>query len=453
MSHMDNRSRAGFMHALETKDDGGEKNKSAPPTETKRAIDEVMEAFNAFKSTNDARLKELEAKGSEDPVVTEKLEKINKELDKYEGLNQKLTTLEGQKKSLDDLQEQFDEIETALKRRPSGDSAEAKAVELKQRVNDWGRGVIDACTRGEANLTEDQRKAIEDVRAEYKALSVSDNTTGGYLAPIDEIREIIKGVTEVSPVRALARIRQTGMKSLTQPNRTGQFAAQWVAEQGSRAETDGLRWGQIEIPTHELYALIDISEQNLEDSFWDLEAEVREESVEQFAVAEGAAFVNGSGVGKPEGFLVNSDVTETVSGAATTVTADGLFTLKYAIKTAYARNASWVLNRSTMGDVRKLKSGSGDYLWMPGIATGQPNTIDGDPYVEVPDMPNVGAGNYPIAYGDFRQAYTLADRVQMSLLRDPYTQATSGNVRFIMRRRLGGQVVLAEAIRKLKISA
>ena len=143
----------------------------------------------------------------------------------------------------------------------------------------------------------------------------------------------------------------------------------------------------------------------------------------------------------------------TNSGEAAAITADGLLSLKYGIKTAYARNASFALNRSTMGAIRRLKDGNGQYLWMPGIAMGRPNTIDGDPYVECPDMPNVQAGAFPVAYGDFRKAYTMADRVQMTLLRDPYTQATSGNVRFLFRRRFGGQVVLAEAIRKLKIAA
>ena len=105
-----------------------------------------------------------------------------------------------------------------------------------------------------------------------------------------------------------------------------------------------------------------------------------------------------------------------------------------------------------MGSVRKLKDNNRQYIWMPGLAQGQPNTIDGDPYVEVPDMPSEGANTYPIAYGDFMRAYTLVDRINMVALRDPYTQATSGNIRFLMYRRIGGQVMLAEAIRKLKCS-
>ena len=182
-------------------------------------------------------------------------------------------------------------------------------------------------------------------------------------------------------------------------------------------------------------------------------AEIAAEASEQFAVAEGAAFVSGTGVGKPEGFMTNSSVSSVNSGSASAITADGLLSLKHSLKTAYTRNASWALNRTTLGTVRKLKDGTTtQYVWQPGLALGKPNTIDGDPYVEVPDMPSEGSNTYPVAYGDFAKAYSLVDRVAMSMLRDPYTQATSGNIRFMFRRRLGGMVVQPEAIAKLKCS-
>lgn len=155
-----------------------------------------------------------------------------------------------------------------------------------------------------------------------------------------------------------------------------------------------------------------------------------------------------------QGFLATSaGVATTNSGAATAVTADGLLTLKHAIKTAYSRNANFLLNRTTLGSVRKLKDSTGQYLWMPGIAQGKPNSIDGDPYVEMADMPSEAAGAKAVAYGDFRRAYTWADRISMELLRDPYTQATLGNIRFQLRKRVGGKVVLPEAIRTLTCAA
>ncbi|KAA0689846.1 phage major capsid protein [Neorhizobium sp. P12A] len=426
----------------------------------KTAVEQVMSAFEEFKAANDNRLKEIEKKGVADVVLTEKVDRINTAMDKFEEANKKATAeLLETKKALDDEKKHVDDLEEKLNRLSLAGSADPakRAEELKSKVNLWARAVVNAHTIGIPNLPADQQKALADVAAEIKALSLGNDTTGGYLAPPEYVREIIKTVTEISPARALARVRSTAAKSIQLPKRTGQFAAQWVAEQGNKSETDGLRYGLWEIPTHELFALIDISNQNLEDSAFDLGAEISSEATEQFEVSEGAAFVSGNGVGKPEGFLVAANVGGANSGSAATIAdadgqADGLLKLKYSLKTAYTRNASWALNRTTLGSVRRLKDGQKNYIWMPGIALGRPNTIDGDPYVEVPDMPNEGAGTTPVAYGDFNKAYTLVDRIAMEMLRDPYTQATSGNIRFIFRRRLGGQVVLPEAIKKLTCS-
>jgi HK97 family phage major capsid protein len=300
------------------------------------------------------------------------------------------------------------------------------------------------------------RKGMERLEpAEVKLLTVSNDTTGGYLAPSEYVREIIKGETEASPIRTVARVRQTSNRSVQVPKRTGQFSAQWTGETESRSETTGLTYGLEELPTHELYALVDISSQDLEDAEFNLEEELALEFADQFAVAEGAAFVNGSGSKRPEGFLTVAEVGSTNSGSAATVAdasgqANGLIDLYHALKTPYANNGTWLLNRTTLSSVRKLKDGQNNYVWQPGLANGVPNSILGAPYVETPDMPNEAANAFPIAFGDWRRAYLVVDRISLSVLRDPFTLATTGTVRFIARRRVGGQVVLAEAVRKLK---
>ncbi len=415
----------------------------------KNAVAPVMTAFEEFKATNDARLAEIEKKGSADTLTEQKLTKIEATLSSFEGLNQRITLAEQQAKA---AKEAADSVETTLARLPTGRKS-ADPIEFKARVNNWARAVVHAHALGVHNLGQSEQKILADIAAEAKALSVGTDTAGGYLAPTEYVREIIKGVTEVSPMRALARVRQTANKAVDIPKRTGQFSAQWVHEVGTKTETTGLSYGLEELTVHEIFALVDISNQMLEDSAFDMESEIRVESTEQFSVAEGLAFISGSGVGKPEGILVNTSVQETVSGAATAITGDGLLTLKHDIKTAYARNASWIMNRKSIGSVRKLKGTDGHYLWVPGIANSAPNTIDGDTYVEMPDMPSEGAGTYPVAYGDFRRGYTIADRIAMEMLRDPYTQAPGGNIRFIFRRRIGGKVTLAEAFRKMKCSA
>ena len=420
-------------------------------SEVKNLIEAQGRAWEEFKSTNDQAIK-AKADGKAVGDLEAKLAKLEKEMQAGDVISAKLTAADSEikaaKLAAEEAKTAVEDLEVKFNRQGLGGIGHKQKVD----VNQWARAVVDAHTKGIVNLTQDQQKALHDVANEYKAMSVSNDTTGGYLAPAEYVREIIKTVTEISPARQLARVRTTGNKSILLPKRTGQFAALWTAENATRTETTGLTYGMLEIFTHELYAMIDISEQNLEDSAFNLGAEIAAESTEQFAVAEGAAFVSGTGVGKPEGFMTNSSVTSVNSGSAAVITADGLLTLKHTVKTAYTRNASWALNRTTLSSVRKLKDTTNQYIWQSGLAAGKPNTIDGDPYVEVPDMPSEGANTYPVAYGDFAKAYTLVDRIAMSMLRDPYTQATSGNIRFLFRRRLGGLTVLPEAIAKLKCS-
>jgi len=186
---------------------------------------------------------------------------------------------------------------------------------------------------------------------------------------------------------------------------------------------------------------------------FDIQAEMQMEFSEQFAVKEGAEFVNGTGASnQAEGFLTSSQlVTTNYSGSAAAITADGMISLFYTgLKTAYAKNANWVMNRQVLGSVRKLKDGEGDYIWQPGIQGNVPNTILGAPYVELPDMPLEGAGLYPIAVGDFFRGYRVVDRILISVLRDPYTQSGSGQILFRARKRVGGAVTLGEAIAKMQ---
>ncbi len=425
----------------------------------KKVVEEGLTAYEEFKKTVKQEFDEIKANGVADPTTVAKLEKIEKSMAKFDDANEVVVKL--QKAANDNAAEtkdRLDKMETMLRRAPSAKTKEDVEKEQHQYFQNWAHGVLFAMTKGDANLPEEMKEAVIKAKADYKSLSVTNDATGGYLAPHEYVNEIIKGVTEISPFRTIARVRSTMNRQLDIPKRTGQFAAQWTSEQGTRSETEGLTFGLESIPTHEMYALVDVSEQNLEDSAFDLEGFIREEAAEQFALAEGTAEISGTAVGQPEGILTNGEVGSTNSGSAATIAdtdgqANGIIDLYHALKTPYARNGTWILNRTTLGSVRKLKDENNNYIWEPGLADLRPNTILSEPYTEMPDMPDEGAGTFPIAFGDFRRAYTVVDRIMMSMLRDPYTQATSGNVRFLFRRRVGGQVVLAEAIRKLKCSA
>lgn len=401
--------------------------------ELKESVNEVMTTFSAFKDANDERLAQIEEKGVADPVTVERMKKIDKSLDAFEDLNQRFTLQVAGEKA---RQEQMDRVETALERIGKAANKENLKGEKKEAFDAFLR-------KGDNNLTPEQ----------VKVLTIADDTSGGYLAPSEYVAEIIKDIIEFSPMRSLARVRQTSQRSTMIPKRTGTFAASWVAELGTRSEATGLTYGLEEVPNHELSALVDISMLDLEDSSFNLESELNMEFAEQFAVAEGTAFISGNSVGKPEGFLENSDVSETNTGDANLITADGLIETSFALKDGYAKVATWIMRRTTLSAVRQLKDGQGSYLLIPGIANAMPNQILGSPYVEMVDMPAISAGTKPIAFGDFRRGYTIIDRIQIALLRDPFTQAATGTIRFIARKRVGGQVTLAEAIRINTVSA
>lgn len=398
--------------------------------QVKTAVDAMASAFEEFKSVNDARLAEIEKKGSADPVTEEKLAKIEADLDRFETVNQKLVAAEAKSEQ---MSEALANIETMLKR----PTAQVKHDDVDFAVKAWDKWL----RKGDQGLDE----------MEAKALTVGTAATAGNLAPAEYVNEIIKIVEEFSPVRSVARVRQTTNKEIEVPQKTANFAAAWTAEGGSRTETTGYTTALNTIPTHELYALVDISSQLLEDSAFDMEAEMNLEFAEQFAKAEGAAFISGNGTNKPTGITNGSTVGSTAAAAAAAIATDDLINLMHDIKTPYMSGATFMFNRQTLGEIRKLKDTAGQYIFQTGFSgqAGVPNTILGSPYVEAPDVADIAADAKSVIYGDFRRGYMIVDRVALSVLRDPYSQASSGNVRYIARRRVGGEVVLAEAMRVL----
>lgn len=285
-----------------------------------------------------------------------------------------------------------------------------------------------------------------------KALVASDDTAGGFLAPPEMVTEILRNVVLFSPVREAARVGQTMAGEVKIPKRTGTLTAKWVGEVETRSSTEP-SYGQISIPINEGACYVDISTSLMEDTAVNMGAELAFDLGEEFGRLEGEAFVTGNGIKKPEGFLSNTDIVSVNSGAATTVTADGLIDLMYALAPFYRVNSTWMMNGSTLAKVRKMKDGDGSFLWQPSLAAGQPATLLSRPVVEAVDMPDTGAGAFPIVLGDFNQGYRVYDRVQLGILRDPYSLATTGQTRFHARRRVGAGVAKPEAFKIMKCSA
>jgi len=346
------------------------------------------------------------------------------------------------------LNARIDELETKASR-PDFSTSHTTTDESNAQY----KGILLKAMRGGyTSLSGDERKQLPIVsQTEAKALSLSDDSAGGWLAYSEMVNDIIKGIINFSPVREVATVRSTSNRSIRQPVRKGTFAARWISETGAKSETAGLKYGMEDIPNHELYAEVIVSEQDLEDSAFDIEAEIRKECSEQFGVAEGAAFVSGDGIGKPEGLLTNALVNYAPGLGASALTPDGLIGAYYSLPETYATNATWLMRRATVGQVRTMKDAYGQYLWAPAFGS-QPNTILAQPYRECIDMPLVSGNSYSVMFGDFRRGYIVVDRVTMVVKRLVEKYAESGQIALIVRKRVGGQVLLPEAMLKIKTS-
>lgn len=291
-----------------------------------------------------------------------------------------------------------------------------------------------------------------DRSLELKTLTVSSDEQGGYLAPAEMSTEFVRDLVEFSPIRSVATVRTTSSPSVKYPKRTGITNALW---EGETAATTGSEpaFGQTEIPIREVSTHTDLSNQLLADSAGVAEQEVRLAFAEDFGQKEGRAFVLGNGINEPEGILTNADVPFKVSGSASAITADSLIDLAYDLPAAYRAKGTWLMNGQTLAAVRKLKDGQNNYLWQPSYQDGQPERILGYPVVEAVDMPDIGAGEFPIVFGDLKTGYRIIDRLELSILVNPYLLATNKVTRIHGTRRTGAGVIQPKAIRKLKIAA
>lgn len=381
--------------ALETRDEGGDD----ALAEATRAVDELRSANEAFR--------------------TEQTAAAERHASEVRGLTDRLATLE-----------------TRLNR-PNPAGTEPRSGETPVEVRAFSSFV---------------RRGAERVPAEEtRALQVSTEEQGGYLAPEQFVAELIRNLVEISPIRSASRVANTSAGKLIIPKRTSRLTAQWVGEIEDRPGTEPA-YGQQAIEMHELACHVDVSNWLLEDAAFDIAAELAFDFAEEFGLKESQAFLAGDGVKKPVGIMADPTVPVVAGGKASVLEPDMLIRFLYSLPAFYRNRGAWLMNSATMATIRLMKDGSGNYLWREGIADGQPATLLGRPVIDAPHMGDVAANAFPLAYGDFATAYRIFDRVNLSVLRDPFTMAHKGLVRFHARRRVGAAVVQPEAIRKLKIA-
>jgi HK97 family phage major capsid protein len=310
------------------------------------------------------------------------------------------------------------------------------------------------------------RKGLE-AGVELKAVQGTSDAAGGYAVPEEIDAEIDRTLTSISPIRAIANVVKVGTSGYRKLVTTGGTPSGWVSEVAGRPETATPSFTEIAPPFGELYANPAASQAMLDDAAFDVERWLAQEIATEFARAEGAAFVGGSGVNQPKGFL-NAPVSGALdsvrplgtlqfvtSGAAagfeTGSPQDRLIDLVQALRPPYRQGAVFVMNSSTAARIRKMKTADGAFLWQPGLVAGQPDTLLGYPLVEAEDMPDIGADSLSIAFGNFKAGYLIAERAETQILRDPYTHKPF--VHFYATKRVGGQVVNSEAIKLMKFAA
>jgi HK97 family phage major capsid protein len=292
--------------------------------------------------------------------------------------------------------------------------------------------------------------AVND-HLEKKAMASDSNPDGGYMVPFTMANNIIERIRQMSPIRAIANVVSiTNSNEYRVPREsTDDFGAGWVGERESRPTTDNGKLEMVKIPLNEQYAQPGITRTLLTDSAFGWEGYINRKIANKLARMEATAFVSGDGVNKPMGFLYNS-TTQGIEVLEKALTFDGLMDLQAALLEEYLPNASWLLNRLTLRDIRKLKDSQNRYLWEPSTQVDKPNTILGFNYNLATDMPTPGTNALSVAFADFRQAYTIVDGATMYTLRDEYT--AKPNILFYTTRRVGGGVEMPDAIKILKQS-
>jgi len=301
---------------------------------------------------------------------------------------------------------------------------------------------------------------------ELKSFSGSVAADGGYAVP-KEIDAVIDATLKgISPIRAIANVVRVGSAGYRKLVTQNGVTSGWASETATRPETATPTFNEIVPSFGELYANPAATQAMLDDAAFDVEGWLAGEIATEFAKAEGAAFVNGNGTNKPRGFLqaptaVTGDATRpfgtlqyVASGAAGAFVAtnpqDRLLDLVHSLRAPYRQGASWVMNASTLATIRKFKTTDGAFIWQPGVAAGQPDTLLGYSVVETEDMPDIAANSLSIAFGNFKAGYLIAERTETNILRDPYSNKPY--VHFYATKRLGGAVTNSEAIKVMKFA-
>ncbi|MFN7510400.1 MAG: phage major capsid protein [Betaproteobacteria bacterium] len=418
--------------------------------EVKDLIEKQGQAWEEFKKTNDAAI-QAKADGKAIGDLEAKLASLNEALDKVQA---KLSR-------------------PGVMATKSEDRQSPEAEAYKAAFMNWVRNPSDPERRTALQLRARELRKVETKAGgdedgfETRAVQTvtSTGSAGGFALPEIIERQIQRLSVDISPIRQIATVRTVGSPDYKELFDINGAAFEWVGEAGTRSQTNTPDLAEVAPTFGMASARPRASEESLDDLFFDVESWLINSAAEAIAQGEGLAFVSGNGTNRPTGFLAGPTPVTTVDAsrafgtlqyiasgqaAALPTSADVFFDLVYALRARYRANATWVLNKLVLSSVRKYKDTTNQYLWQPSLSMSQPETFMGYPIAEAEDMPAVGANAFPVAFGDFREGYLIADRVGMRMTRDDIT--VPGFVQFYIRKRVGGRIRNSQAIKLLRIS-
>jgi HK97 family phage major capsid protein len=358
------------------------------------------------------------------------------------------------------------EVKTALQQQ------EERLTMLNAKTMTYGRPALSAAAETElphrkalgAYLRNGDDDALRGLSLEGKALSTAVAADGGYLVDPQTAETIRSMQVSTSSIRQIANVVNVESSSFDVLIDRSEVGSGWASETGTQTETATPLIERISIRLHELSAMPKASQRLLDDSAFDVEGWLAGKIATRFQRAESAAFVSGDGVDKPKGFLLPAKVPNATwtwgslgyvpSGAAsdfpTTNAVDCIVNLIYALGADYRANASFVMNSKTAGAVRKMKDADGRFMWSDGLAAAEPARLMGYAVLICEDMPDIAANAHAIAFGDFRAGYTIAERPDLRVLRDPFS--AKPHVLFYATKRVGGDISDYAAIKLLKFA-